>query len=383
MTPPASAEVVVIGGGVVGTSIAFHLVEAGVAPVVLLERASLGAGSTSRAAGGVRAQFADELNIELALRSLEAYERFGKRPGAEIDLRQVGYLFLLDDPDDVESFERSIALQNAHGVPSRLLDPREATRLCPLLDAGGALAASWCPTDGHANPAAVVEGYAAAARALGAHLELGCEVMAIEVEHEEIRSVSTSAGTIRTGTVVCAAGPWSAEAAALVDVELPVEPSRREVRFTGALDSLPPRIPLTVDFSSGFYFHAEGPGLLFGMGHPEQEPGFGAPLPADWIERVTAVAERRVPRLLEAEIAGGWSGYYEVTPDHNALLGEAERVERFLYATGFSGHGFLQAPAVGEVVRDLVLGRTPFADVGPLASERFATAGPRPEHNVI
>jgi sarcosine oxidase subunit beta len=161
-----------------------------------------------------------------------------------------------------------------------------------------------------------------------------------------------------------------------------VQPFLREVGFTGPSDGLPPTIPLTVDFTSGLYFHREGPGLLFGMADRDQPPGFDASADPAWLEKVIEVAERRLPSLLDMGIAGGWKGYYEVTPDHNALVGEAN-VSRFLYATGFSGHGFLQGPAAGEIVRDLVLRQDPFVDVSPLSVERFAHAAPRPERNVI
>jgi sarcosine oxidase subunit beta len=195
--------------------------------------------------------------------------------------------------------------------------------------------------------------------------------------------VETSLGRIAAPTVVCAAGVWSPEIARSVGVELPVQPYLREVGFTGPAPSLPDRIPLTIDFSTGFYFHREGAGLLFGMADPEQPAGFDAQTDPAWLELVLEVAERRCPPLLDIGIAGGWKGYYEITPDHNALVGEAPAPHRFLYATGFSGHGFLQGPAIGEIVRDLVLGRDPFVDVAALSTERFARAESRPEHNVI
>ncbi len=380
---PSRASVVVAGGGALGTSIAFHLAEAGVEDVLLLERAELASGSTSKAAGGVRAQFSDELNVAIALRSLEAYGAFGVRPGWQIDLHRVGYLFLLDDPRDVAAFERSVALQNGLGVPSRLVEPAEAARLCPLAGLEGVLAASFCPLDGHASPEAVVQGYAAGARSRGARIETGCEVITIETDAGAIRRVVTPRGAVETEIVVCAAGVWSPGLAASAGVELPVTPYLREVGFTGPVPGLPPQVPLTIDFSTGFYFHREGPGLLFGMADPDQAPGFEAPSDPAWLEKVLAVAERRAPALLDMGLAGGWKGYYEVTPDHNALIGEADGVARFLYATGFSGHGFLQAPAVGEIVRDLVLGREPFVDVKPLSAERFAAGRARPERNVV
>ncbi|HEU4973243.1 MAG TPA: FAD-binding oxidoreductase [Gaiellaceae bacterium] len=380
--PPSSADVVVVGGGVIGTSIAFHLAEAG-ADVCLLERDQLAGGSTSRAAGGVRAQFSDPLNIAIGLRSIEAFERFGERPGAEIDLHQVGYLFLLDRADDVAAFEASVALQQELGVPSRFVSLDEVEHLSPLVSTEGVLAATFCPLDGHASPEAVTQGYAGGTRAHGGTVLTGCSATGISFAENEIHAVETTLGRIATQTVVCAAGVWSPELARTVGVELPVQPYLREVGFTGPVDGLPEHIPLTIDFSTGFYFHREGPGLLFGMADPEQPPGFDAPTDPAWLERVMEVAERRCPPLLDMGIAGGWTGYYEVTPDHNALVGESATARRFLYATGFSGHGFLQGPAVGEIVRDLVLGHEPFVDVTALSAERFARAEARPERNVI
>ena len=379
---PTRAETVVVGGGVIGASIAFHLAEAGVPDVVLVERDLLASGSTSRAAGGVRAQFSDPLNIAIALRSLEAFDRFHDRPGGEIDLHKVGYLFLLDREEDVRIFERSVALQNECGVPSRLIDPSEAKRLSPLAGIDGVIAATFCPIDGHASPEAVVNGYAAAARDHGARIETGCELTAIDLEDGEIRAVETTRGRIETGTVICAAGVWSPAVGAMVGVTLPVVAYRREVGFTGPVDGVG-NPPLTIDFTSSLYFHREGHGLLFGMADPAEPAGMDGPRDPDWLEKVFTVAERRAPVLCESGIAGGWSGFYEATPDHNALIGEATGVSRFLYATGFSGHGFLQGPAVGEIVRDLVLRREPFVDVAPLAVERFSRNALRPEHNVV
>ena len=379
---PSAADVVVVGGGAIGTSIAFHLAEAGV-DVCLLERDQLAGGSTSRAAGGIRAQFSDPLNIAIGLRSIEAFERFGERPGAEIDLHQVGYLFLLDHPDDVAAFEASVPLQQELGVPSRFVPLDEVEQLCPLAALDGVLAATFCPLDGHASPEAVTQGYAAGARAHGGAVLTGCAVTGIEADDDGIRAIDTALGRIATRTVVCAAGVWSPELARQVGVELPVQPYLREVGFTGPVAGLPERIPLTIDFSTGFYFHREGPGLLFGMADHEQAPGFDAPTDPAWLEGVMEVAERRCPALLDMGIAGGWKGYYEVTPDHNALVGESSAVGRFLYATGFSGHGFLQGPAVGEIVRDLYLGREPFVDIGPMHAGRFREDAARPEISVV
>ncbi|GAA1588749.1 FAD-binding oxidoreductase [Kribbella sancticallisti] len=380
---PARAEVVIIGGGVMGTSIAFHLAETGVTDILLLERDELGAGSTSKAAGGVRANFSDELNITLGARSLEAFARFGERPGQEIDLHRVGYLFLLSSPEQVELFEQSTRLQNAAGQPTRMIDVAEAVRLAPIVSPDGLTAACFSPNDGHCTPESVVLGYASAARRLGAKLVTGCEVLGIDSVGNEIRSVRTSRGVVETSTVICTAGAWSGPLAAMVGVDLPVTPLRRQIVVTDAIPGLPRDLPMTIDFSSTFYFHREGPGLLVGMSDPEEEPGFFLGRSDAWLPRLTATMEQRAPSLLEVGLAGGWAGLYENTPDHNALIGEADGISRFLYATGFSGHGFLQGPAVGEVIRDLYLGRTPFVDVSPLDARRFHTSTLRAEQNIV
>jgi sarcosine oxidase, subunit beta len=380
---PRRAGVVVVGGGVIGTSIAFHLAEAGVPEVVLIERHELASGSTSKAAGGVRAQFSDSLNIQLGARSLEAFAAFGARPGHEIDFRRVGYLFLLSRPADVATFERSVELQNRLGVPSRLLDPGEAARLSPLIDTGGLLAAAFSPDDGLATPEAVVQGYAAGARRHGAQVVTGCELLEVRVAGGTISALVTSKGVVETPALVCAAGAWSRLVGAMVGVDLPVTPSRRQVLLTEPLPGLPEHLPMTIDLDSTFYFHREGPGLLMGMSLDDEPPGFNLDRDDAWIPRLAEAIARRAPSLAEVGVAGGWAGLYEVTPDHNALIGEATGPSRFLYATGFSGHGFLQGPAVGEVVRDLFLGRTPPVDVAPLSVDRFDEGRDRYERNIV
>ncbi|WP_316770189.1 NAD(P)/FAD-dependent oxidoreductase [Streptomyces sasae] len=377
------AQVVIIGGGVMGTSIAYHLASAGVRDVVLVERDELAAGSTSKAAGGVRAQFSDELNIQLGARSLEAFARFGQEIGYDIGLRRVGYLFLLSTPEEVASFEAGIRLQNHLGVPSRMLTPQEAARLSPLIATEGLLAAAYSPDDGHCTPESVVHGYAAAARAHGARVLRHTEVTGIERDGPYVTAVRTTLGRIATQTVVCAAGPWSRAVGAMAGVDLPVQPLRRQIAVTEPVPGLPPTLPMTIDFTTSLYFHAEGPGLLLGMSDPDERPGFATDTHDRWIPRLYEAMQRRAPALLDLRRTGGWAGLYENTPDHNALIGEATSVSRFLYATGFSGHGFLQGPAVGEVIRDLYLDRAPFLDVRPLSAGRFAADAPRPEGNLV
>ena len=380
---PPAASVVVIGGGVMGLSAAHSLARAGVRDVVLLERDALGSGSTCKAAGGVRAQFSDPVNTALGARSLEVFRDFRARFGQDVDFRQVGYLFLLSTPESVAAFEAGVAVQNALGVPSRVIDVEEARRLSPLVSPEGLLAAAYSPTDGHCTPESVVLGYASAARRAGATLLPHCAVTGIDVRNGRVAGVRTGAGTIRTDAVVCTAGAWSAEVGSWVGVALPVTPLRRQILVTEPVPGLDPHTPFTIDFETSFYFHAEGRGLLLGMSDPDETPGFRLTRSDGWLPRLGAAVERRAPALAGVGIAGGWAGLYEMTPDHNALIGRADTVEGFLYATGFSGHGFLMGPAVGEVVRDLYLGQEPVVDVAGLSAARFAGADARPELNVV
>ncbi len=383
-TVPSTADVVIIGGGVMGTSIAFHLAEAGVANIVVVERGDLGGGSSGKPIGGVRAQFSDPLNIELGSRSLRAYQAFRDRPGADIRLDTVGYLFLLTGAGQVADFETGVGIQNALGVPSRMIGPQDAHRLCPYLSTEGLDAAVYSPTDGHARPALVVRGYARAAARAGVTFATDTTVTGIDTIGDRVTAVHTDRGTTACSAVICAAGAWSARIGDMAGVDLPVRPLRRQLAFTVPLTPPAPRIPFTIDFSSTAYFHNSDDGLLFGLADPDQPDGFDTTWTPEWLELFRAVARRRAPALADMATSGGWAGLYEVTPDHNALIGRSGEPVNFLYATGFSGHGFLQAPAVGEIVRDLYLDRRPFVDVAPLSADRFRTgAGIRPEAHVV
>jgi sarcosine oxidase subunit beta len=353
-------DVVIVGGGAMGTSVGWHLRELGVEDVVLLERDTLAAGSTSRSAGGIRTQFSDELNIRIALRSIEEFERM-----EGIDFRRYGYLFLLDRDQDVRSFRAAVALQRRLGVPSSELSVDEALALVPQLATDGLLAATFCELDGYASPESVVQWYAR-----GSDARQGCEVTGVRVESGRVAGVETSTGPIACGAVVCCAGASSRETAATAGVELPVEGEKRWIWFSPEDGGLPERLPLTIDFSTSFYFHREGPGIVFG-GKEES------------LEEVAEHGLRRLPLLAELPVQTSWWGFYEVSPDHNALVGAAQMPEGFFYATGFSGHGFQQAPAVGEYVAELVAGREPTLDLSAFDAGRFERGVARPEMFVV
>ena len=359
-----------IGGGAMGTSVAYHLAELGLTDVVLLERDTLASGSTSKSAGGIRAQFADELNIRIAVRSIAEFASFPERVGVEIDYDRCGYLFLLDNERARDRFRAALALQHALGVPSRELTTADVADMVPGLETGDLVSATFCPLDGRATPEAVVTGYAEAARSRGVRIRQGEALERVEVRDGRIDAVETRSRRIATGTVVCTAGVWSAEVAALAGLELPVRGERRWTHFTPEANGLPERLPLTIDFTTSFYFHREGPGLAFGG--REQT-----------IDELAGPATRRLPVLAELPIQSSWSGFYEMSPDHNAIVGEADEPSRFLYATGFSGHGFQQSPAVGEHLAELVAGLPTTLELSPFSLDRFTRGQPREEEFVI
>jgi sarcosine oxidase subunit beta len=370
-----------------GTSTAYQLARAGIRDLVLLEANELASGSSGKPLGGVRAQFSDPANIQLGARSLRAFRRFDEEFGVDIGYQQVGYLFLIRDPADVSRYQDSIEVQNSLGVDSRMISAAEAAELSPYVDASTVAAAAWSPTDGFVRPAAVVNAYAAAAVALGAEVHTHSPVVGIEQVGDGRVAVRTrDRGGYTTSAVICTCGAWSKQIGAMAGVELPVEPLRRQIVFTEPMDPRPPSVPFTIDYSTTTYFHRndDGSGLLIGMADSKQRAGFDTTVTTGWHDDLRAALAMFAPSLAGAGFAWGWAGLYEITPDFNALIGEADTEGfRFLYAAGFSGHGFLQGPAVGEAVRDLYLRRKPAVDVSVFDARRFRKAFERTELNII
>ncbi|GAA3633135.1 NAD(P)/FAD-dependent oxidoreductase [Microlunatus ginsengisoli] len=373
---PSAVEVAVIGGGIIGVSIAYHLAAAGVAGVLVIERNSLGSGSSAKPLGGVRATFSDPGNIRLGLRSLGAFEDFCTTCGAEIGLHQVGYLFLCRSASELAAVEASVRLQNELGCDSRMISPDEAYELNPFLDPSRLLGASFSPRDGYAEPALVVAGYAAAASRYGARFAEHTEVFELGTGADGVHRILTRRGELRANAVVIAAGAWSTRLGAMLGLHLPIEPVRRQIGFTPQRPEPHPTVPFTLDLSTTLYFHNYRNGLLLGISDAEEEPGLCREFSYGWTRAFDAAAEVVAPALAHQPLVGGWAGLYENSPDHNAMIGRAD-VPGVFYATGFSGHGFLQGPAVGEIVRDLYLGREPFMDPTPFSADRFAAHGTR------
>jgi sarcosine oxidase subunit beta len=371
----STAEVVVIGGGVVGCSIAYHLARRGVRDVLLLERDALGAGTTSKAAGGIRVQFGTEAEIRMSLESIRVFERFSEEFRVDPGYRKIGYLFLVSDPADLRGFERRIALQRRLGADVRVITPAAAGDLVPGLHVDDLVAAVWGPGDGMAGPAEVTQGFARRARELGVRLVEGAEVAGIEVENGRVRGIATPGGRVATRVVVNAAGPAAARVARLAGVEVPVHPRRRHIFFTEPFPELPGPIPLTGDRASGLYFRKEMEQVLLSPGDVE-DIGDDRQAPVDWsrVGETVEKAIRRVPMLEKARIAGGWAGLRPLTPDEHAIIGWAPGVEGFFLAVGFCGHGFQHSPAAGRLVADWIVDGAPPTDMSVFDPGRFARA---------
>ncbi len=378
-----TAEVVIIGGGVIGASIAYHLAARGHTDVLVLERDTLGSGSTSKNAGGIRLQFSTEINVRLSQRSLPRFLAFREEMGTDPQFHQSGYLFLITADRDVDPFTRSLELWQRLDVPARRLDERGVRELFPELVANDVLFATFCALDGHADPTSILNGYVARAREKGVEFREHEAATAIDVEGGRVTAVRAGGERIGCGTVVDAAGPWSAEVGRLAGVDVPVRPLRRHIFITEPVPGLDREFPLTIDFANGLYMHRESGGVLLGMADPSDRPGFVQTVNADFLPTVVERALARLPILERTTIRTGWAGLYEDTPDKHPIIGAVDEVSGFVCATGFSGHGLMHAPAAGEIVAELVVGGRPALDVSSLRLERFRTGALVAEHNVV
>ncbi|MBI2491911.1 MAG: FAD-binding oxidoreductase [Candidatus Rokubacteria bacterium] len=376
MSVPRTASVVIIGGGVVGCSIAYHLARRGLRDVVVVEREAVGAGTTSKAAGGIRVQFPTETEIRFSLESVRVFERFRDEFGVDPGYTRIGYLYLLSEERHLRGFEKRIALQRSLGADVRVLTPDDAQKLVPALRVDDLIAAVWGPQDGMAGPAEVTNAFARRARELGARIEEGVEVTALERANGRVTGVTTSHGAIATPLAVNAAGPAAARVGRLAGVELPVLPRRRHIFFTEPFPELPGPVPLTSDVTSGFYFRKELEQVLLSPGDVE-DIGEDVQVPMDWgkVEETVQKALHRLPLIADAKIAGGWAGLRPLTPDDHAIIGWAPGVEGFFLAVGFGGHGFQHSPATGLHVAEWLADGTSSLDLSLFDPGRFRAGG--------
>lgn len=380
-----TADVAIIGGGIMGASIAYHLARRGCTNVVVLEQAEMfGLGSTGLNAGGIRHQFATAVNIELSKLSIAMMERFADEMDQPVGLRRCGYLFLLDNEADVTQFRANVALQNSLGVPSRLVDRAAIAAIAPEIDLTGIIGGSWCPSDGLVDPHGLLQGFVTQARRLGATLQTSTAAHGIGVSSGRVRRVETATGSIDTSQVVIAAGPWSSVVGEMAGVDLPIQPIRRQIAVTGPIPSLRPDFPFVIDFSRALYFHREGDGILTGMSNRDEPPGFDTHVDEDWRLQHVQRAIERMPLLGDAEISAEWAGLYEVTPDDQPILGALPEVDGLYVCAGFSGHGLMHGPAAGLLVAEEILdGRAKTIDIDPLRFARFANGASVGEYNVV
>jgi sarcosine oxidase subunit beta len=372
-----TAEVVIIGSGIVGSSVAYHLAEKGCTNVLVIEReAHQGKGSTGKSMGGVRAQFSTPVNIQMSKYSIDFFSKFDEAVGHPADYRAHGYLFCATNEKHIAYLNANMERQKALGVTNvEWVTPEDIVKMVPQLRVDDILGGTFCPTDGFVDPHSVMMGFMLSARARGVRLWLDTEVTGIQIENDRVKSVNTSRGPIATNIVVNAAGAWAAQIAEMAGAELPVEPLRRQLVPTEPFDRLPQRFPMVIDMSTGFHFRREGKGILLAWNDPKETPGFKTDFDEAFVEKILTHAASRVPVLAEAGVnpRRAWAGLYEMTPDHHAIIGPATNVEGLYFVNGFSGHGVMHSPASGKVAADLILeGHSDLIDAKQLSVERFA-----------
>ncbi len=370
-----SCDIAIAGAGVIGCSVAFHLARMGQRGIHILEREALpGAGSTSKANGGIRAQFTTEVNVRMSLASMDILEALGEEIGDPPLYRKAGYLFVTGDSAKLRAMESAAAWQNARGVAVEVLDAKAVRTRAPWLSgpiAGGTFGAR----DGFIDPGGLCNFFLREATRAGARIRYGAEVEAIERGRSGAFRLRTRTGAITARAVVDAAGAWARSLAEMVGVDLPVVPVRRHILMSGPCAALPRVIPMTIDADSGVLVRREGERVLIAYSNPDEPPGFGASFDPAFPERIAGPLQERFPAVSDAgiDLRRSWAGLYEVTPDHHAVLGPAPGVPGFFLANGFSGHGIMHSPAAGRAIAEMIVqGRSASVDVSALSIERFA-----------
>ena len=390
---PLTADVVIIGGGIVGASVAYHLAEAGCTNVIVLEReAAQGLGSTGRATGGVRAQFSTSVNIQMSRYSIDFLSNFAEVTGHDSGYDPAGYLFLATDERELEYLKASRERQMREGLTNvEIIGPAEIAKMLPQLRIDDVLGGSFCQTDGFIKPLSILMGFTERARKRGVKLWLETKVTGISVESGRVSGVLTTRGAISTRAVVNATGAWAAEVARMAGVEIPVVPLRRQLVSLKPVAAMPARFPMVIDMSDGFHFRpeslaAQSQGVLLAWPDPDETPSFKTEFEPEFAGKILPRAIRRVPCLAQAEpeTERCRAGLYEVTPDHHAIIGETPGVRGLFLANGFSGHGVMHSPATGLVVSELILeGQARSLDVSMLSPERFTGGRLLEETSVI
>ncbi|HDN81904.1 MAG TPA: FAD-binding oxidoreductase [Methanomicrobia archaeon] len=364
------AEVVIIGGGITGCGVAYNLAKMGLTDVVLVEKNFLSSGATGRCGGGIRQQFTTEWNIKLAMESVKRFEKMNDELDIDIEYEQGGYLVITDDEKELEEFKKNVKLQNKLGLDSKLITPSEAKEIVPYLNEDNILGATFCQSDGHAYPFRVVQGYAKKAKEMGVEINKFTEVKSIKKEDNKIKSVVTDRGEIKTNIVVNAAGAYSREIAGMIGVEMPNKPFRHEIlateRYKHILD------PMIISFKYGIYFSQQKHGeIVGGIGDPDEPSSYNIKSSLKFVERFTSVLGKIVPAFKNLNIVRQWAGFYDVTPDAKPILGYTEGIDTLIQANGYSGHGFMVAPRVTELIAELIVDGKTSMPIDELNLKRF------------
>ncbi len=376
------AGAVVIGGGVNGLGTAYHLAKKGYTDVVVLEKSYVCSGASGRNGGGIRQQWSSRENIKLAMESTKMFEGLSEELGEDMEFIQGGYLVLAFDEDEVERFEKNVALQRKMGLNTEFVSPEEAKEIVPQLNISKVKAATFNESDGTIYPFLVVHGYARAVREMGVEIREHTEVTDIEVHGDEITAVKTDKGIIETDTVVNAAGGWSNQIARMAGVELPNKPYRHEIMvtepFAHFLD------PMVISFHHGIYFSQSKHGnIVGGIGNPDEKEGINQRSSMWFLRTMAKTLVDFIPQFRSVNMLRQWAGLYDTTPDAQPIIGPVPELERFYQLNGFSGHGFMVSPVVNKVTAELILGEEPSMDIDRLSVTRFEGMDLEQEYSVV
>lgn len=371
------AEVVIVGGGIVGTSTAFHLAQLGRRDVILVEREAVGAGSTARSAGMIKLQFSGQANVKLSLLSLEIFRSLESLLDRPIGFVECGLATLVWAGDEAR-YRENVAIQQRLGVPASFIGVPELRELNPHVVGDGLAGATWCPADGYASPSDVMSGLADAARRVGVRIQTGFPAVRVLTANGRVDAVEVADRSIECRYVVNAAGPWAAPVAATAGIDLPVVAIRRVIIVTKPMAaSIPRNFPMLSDFRKRFYMRPEVGGLLIGVSNAEEPPSWSTEVDWPFIERALPDVTFRLPILEQAEALTAWGGLIDYSPDHHPILGAVPGLEGFLCANGFSGHGFMHGPAAGRLIAEqIVHGQARSMDVDHLSIRRFEASPP-------
>lgn len=365
------ADVMIIGGGINGCSLAYRLAKEGM-DVAVLEKSYLASGATGRCGAGIRQQFSIRENAVLAIESVKIFERLEEELGGEIDLRQGGYLIAIHDDKELDEAEKNVQMQRSLGLEVSILDVGEINNIVPILDVNGmeAIAATFCPTDGHADPFKTTDAYARAARENGARIHTFTEVLDIEINGKSVSAVKTDKGKIKTNVVVNAAGAWSKKVAEMAGIKLPNQPYRKEILVTERLK--PIFEAMVISFKDGIYFSQQREGqILGGIPIKEEKPGYYQNPTFSFLKHMSTTLTRYAPSLKHLKVLRQWTGFYDVTPDARPILGEVDGLDGFIQCNGFSGHGFMVSPIVAKLLAELIINGKTLIPIDSFNLRRF------------